>query len=163
MTLEYIGELSIGAAIPGALTAALSGQADLQAKVDALASFSPSLGDFNADLTVALQVVADLQAVIALGLTPPSLSAQLTIVADALAAVQAQLQVILDFQTLCAEAGLFVYHYSGQVDGLGTALDSEVSGGFPGGSGSDDCDALILGTTTGATWDAMSSVFQVTP
>jgi hypothetical protein len=179
VTLDYVGSLSIGGAIPGAATAAAAGAAginlalpDIQARLAALVAFTPQQGSsFAAQLALAQQIVAGVQAAIALGLSPPSLSAQIAIVAglvaaleQAVLAVHAQLDIVLDFQALLAAAGIHVYAFAGQADELGPALTGELAAGFPGGTGGNQAtNALVLATTVPATWAAMSAVFKVTP
>jgi hypothetical protein len=173
-----VGELSIGEAVPGAASAAIAGQAginlalpDLQGRLEALLAFAPAEVNFAAQLTLALQTVAAVQAAIAGGISPPSISAQLAIVAgliadiqDAMLSIDAQLSIILDFQALLVGAGVHVYAYNGEVQDFGAELDAEIGTGLPGGLGpAEDVDALVLVTNIPATWAAMSQVFQVSP
>jgi hypothetical protein len=64
---------------------------------------------------------------------------------------------------MLGNAGIHAYHYSGQVDDLGSEMATELAGGVPGGAPTDASNALILVTTVGATWTAMGQIFQVTP
>lgn len=177
MTVTSLGNITIGAAVPGALAASVAGQAginlalpDIQARLTALASFAPSLGDFSADIALAGQIIASINAAITAGITPPSLSAQVSLVAALIAdleaavlSINAQLSIVLDFAALLGTAGVHAYHYTGRADQLGAGMTSELSSGFPGGAAGDSTNALILGTTSGTTWTAMSDVFKVAP
>ena len=175
--ITYLGSLSIGAAVPGAAALAAAGQAginlalpDIQARLAALVQFTPQPVDFQAQLILAQQIVASIEAAIALGLAPPSIDAQLAIVAAlvaeleaAIANVHAQLTIIVDIAALLGTAGVHAYAYSGRADDLGGEFAAELVGGFPGGGPTDSTNALLLATTSGATWTAMQGVFKTTP
>lgn len=178
MTVTYVGELSIGEAVPGAAAAGVAGVAginaalpDIQARIDSLLAFSPAAVDFAAQLALANQIVTSITAAIAGGLTPPSIATQLAEIAALLAALQAaavsinaQLTIITDFQALLTSAGVHAYAFAGDVEDLGNELDAELAAGLPGGGGpTEDVDALVLVTNVGATWTAMSQIFQVSP
>jgi hypothetical protein len=177
MSVTYLGSLSIGDALPGAVAVAAAGVAgiglalpDIQARLAALASFSPLPVDFAAQLALALQMVASVQTSIALGLSPPSIALQIAIIAAlvleleaAIVAISVQLDIVLDFQALLGAAGIHAYAYAGQVQDLGSEMATELAGGVPGGAPTDASNALVLVTTTPATWTAMGQIFQVTP
>lgn len=177
MTVSYVGSLSIGAAIPGGLAAAVAGQTginlalpDIQARLAALASFTPTPPSLAADVQLAQSIVASLQAAISLGVTPPSIDAQLAIVAAlvvdlgaAVASINAQLAIVLGFINICATAGIHAYAYSGNADDLGAGMTTELAAGLPGGGPTDPINALVLATSLGGTWTAMQSVFKTTP
>jgi hypothetical protein len=168
--------VSLSVACPGVAVGFAAGIAginlalpDIQARLDALAAFAPQVEiSFAANIAVAQSIAASLQAAISAGLSPPSLSAQIAIVAALVAALEiavgqinAQLTVLIDLSALLDAAGVFLYSYSGRSDGLGPALDTELSTGFPGGTAGQQCNALVLATTTPGTWDAMSELFKV--
>lgn len=163
MTVTYVGELSIGAAVPGAVTALNLALPDLQARLASLVAFLPVNVDFAAQLVLAQQIVTSIQASITLGITPPSIAFQIAAVAALIAELEASVSAIADFTDLLAAAGLHVYAYAGDTDQLGTEMDTELAGGVPGGGPTDAANALILITTVGATWTAMGGVFQVSP
>jgi len=177
VSLVYLGSLSLAAAVPGAAAGVSAGIGgingalpDIEARLAALSGFAPTPGNFAADLAVANSIVASITAGITAGLSPPSIGAQIAIIAALVAAleatvlaVSAQLDVVLDLQALLATAGVFSYAYAGQANALGSALSTELASGFPGGAGTDSTNALVLATTTPATWSAMSSLFKVTP
>lgn len=172
-----LGELSIGDTIPGAAAVGVAGAAginaalpNITAQLEALAAFSPGAVDFVAQLALANSIVASVQAGITAGLTPPSLSVQVALIGAQIAALEAaalsinaQLSIILDFQALLSAAGIFAYAYDGDVADLGDELDAEIGAGVGGGLGTDHSNALVLLTSTGATWTAMGQIFQVTP
>lgn len=175
--ITYIGELSIGQAVPGATLAAAAGVAginaalpDLLARIAALQAFAPQPISFAAQLSLAQSMVTSVQTSITLGIPAPSIALQLAavlaLVAQLLAAltgIQGQLSIVTGFQTLCAAAGIHAYAYAGTSGAMGADLTAALSMGTPGGSSSDVCNALVLVTTLGATWTAMAQVFKVTP
>lgn len=163
MTVTYLGSLTIGAALPGVNAALLTAYADLQARVTALAAFAPAPIEFSAQVTLLGQMTANIQTMIALGISPPSISAQIAIVAALVAALEAQLSVILGYTNALGVAGLFLYAYAGRADQLGPGFSATLAAGFPGGTGADATNALLLATTTPACWAAMQQLFKTTP
>lgn len=172
-----LGELSIGGTIPGAVAVGVAGAAginaaipDLQSRIAALLDFSPTPVDFSAQIAIAQATIVSVQLAITNGISPPSIAAQIAeiaaLLADLLAtavSVDAQLTIITDFQALLGAAGIFAYAYDGDVGDLGDELDAEIGAGVGGGLSTDHCNALVLLTSTPATWDAMGEIFQVTP
>jgi hypothetical protein len=122
-TLTYLGEASIGAVIPGVMAPLVAAEADLAAKIQAFIDFKPTIAlPMIAQLQIAADIVAGFEACIALGIEPPSIALQITLVADALAALRLQLAVILELFSLMAAAGVDLYAYDGKAGGLGPAL-----------------------------------------
>jgi hypothetical protein len=177
MTITYIGELSIGDAVPGAAAVAVAGVAgingaipNLQSLIDALTAFAPLDVSFGAQLALAQSMVTNIGLAISLSLPAPSIAAQIAAIAALLAALLAQLAainvqlgIIVDFQALLGTAGIHVYAYDGVTGSFGGEFATELVGGTPGGSPSDAANALVLITTIPAAWAAMGQVFQVTP
>ena len=163
MSVTYIGSLSVGACMPAVTSALASAYADLQARVTALLAFAPVPIDFTAQLTLCAQMTASISSMIALGIAPPSISAQIAITAALVASLEAQLAVILGLQTALGVAGVFAYAYAGTASGLGAAFTAQLFAGFPGGTGADSTNALLLATTTPACWTAMQAVFKTSP
>jgi hypothetical protein len=177
MTATYIGELSIGAAVPGAELAAAAGVGgingalpDITARLGALAAFAPLPVNFATQLTLAQSIVASVESAIALGLPMPSIDAQIAAVSALVAellvtvtAVNVQLAAVLAFQSQLAAAGVFAFAYAGAVNALGADFTTALAAGLPGGAPTDACHALVLATTTPATWTVMSQVFKVSP
>src|SRR5690606_27332170 len=75
MTVSYVGSLSIGGALPGAALALESAIPDLQARLDALASFAPTTGSLSANLALANGILSNIQNAITLGVVLPDISA----------------------------------------------------------------------------------------
>ena len=174
MALTYLGSLTLAAALPGAAAGFAAGidgislaLPDIQARLDALLAFSPQPISFTANVALAQQIVASLQLVISLGISPPDISAQIAIIASLVASlyatislINARLSIVIDLSALLDAAGVFAYSYAGAADGLGPALTAELSAGFPGGTGgAQAANAIVLATTTPATWTAMQGVF----
>jgi hypothetical protein len=159
-----LGSGSIGLFLPGPVGALLSAEADLEARIAAMAQFQAVVSlPTSAQIVLAGSMVTSLSAALAAGVEAPSLSAQIDIMAAQLAVLQAQLMVIQDLLTLCATAGVHGYAFEGDADQFGPEFTAELAGGFPGGAPSDTAHAIVLATTSGATWTAMQGVFKVTP
>lgn len=177
MTVTYIGSLTIGDSLPGGVAVAAAGYAginaalpDIQARLAALASFSPAPVDFTAQLALALQMVASVQSSIALGLTPPSIAVQIAIILALIVeleatvlSISAQLGIVVAFQVSMGTAGIHAYAYDGQVQNLGSEMTTQLAAGVPSGSPTDLCNSLILITTIPATWAVMAQIFKVVP
>jgi len=176
--LTYLGELSIGVAVPGANSAVIAGLTGINAalpnilaQLEALSAFAPTPIDFAAQLTLANSIVTSVQAGITAGLPIPSMADQIAAVAALVAALLAQVslanaQVVLltDLQAPLAVGGLHAYAYAGPTNGLGSDVDVALAAGVPGGSGpSEASNALVLVTVEPATWSAVSVIFKVTP
>lgn len=159
MTVTYGGEVEIAAAIPGAVAALNLAIPNLQAQLDALLAFSPGAISFQADLDMALGMVAAIRGAIAIGIQPPSLQAQIDIIFGLLASLQANLAAIAAFQALLS-ARLFAYGYEGPTNQFGTELQAELSGGYPGRPATEQTHAIVLGAATNASYTAMLGVFM---
>jgi hypothetical protein len=160
MSLTYLGNVSIGATIPGVNASLVIAMQDLEARIAALAAFNPGSVDFNVSLQLALDIVSNLQA--SLGLTPPSISLQISLVLQLLGLLKLQLQVLLQLKDALVVAGVDAYSYAGRVDQLGPELATELATGLPSGApGSAASNALVLITSIGSTWTAMGQVFLV--
>lgn len=177
MTTTYLGGLSIGDTVPGAVAISAAGVAginsalpDLQARIAALADFAPTPVSFATQLLLAQQTLAAVEAAITAGIPVPDMSAQIAIILAQIAAlaviaegIEAQLDIIAGFQSLFANAGIHGYAFAGATSAMGTELSAATSGGLPGGGPSDTTNAIILATSNGATWSAMSQIFKVSP
>lgn len=165
MTVTYIGSETIGDSIPGVNAALVVANADLEAKIAALAAFSVSLEppSIAAQLSLVADIQADLQAMLTLGISPPSLSVQFSAVLALLAQLNIQLGILLSLMNLLQTAGVHAYAYSGAANALGGEFSATLAGGFPGGAPTDATNALLLATTIPATWAALAQVFKVTP
>jgi len=175
--IVYLGELSIGAAVPGANAAVVAGLAginlalpDILARIAALQAFVPTPVDFGVQLILAQQMVTSVGLAISLGLPVPSILLQIAaieaLILALLATIEAingQLDILVDIQTQLATSGLHAYAYAGTVGALGGEVTGALASGLPGGSSGDAAHALVFVTTTPATWSAMSLVFKVSP
>lgn len=178
MTAVYLGSISVGESIPGASTAITAGITGITSALDnllaqlaALQAFVPVPLDFAAQLTLAQSMVtAIIAAQAAIPPLPiPDIAAQIAIILAQvaaliaqIAAIQANLTVMTDLTAPLAAAGVHAYAFDGDAGDLGPELDSAIAS-TPGISPSDHANAIALVTTIGATWDAMSLVFKVTP
>ena len=166
MTTTYIGELTLGVAVPLPVALVSQAQFTLQAQVDATlaASINVQLPTTLLELlALAQSILAALESMLLHGLEPPSLSLQGAIFAQTLAQLSLQLAPFLAFATLMATGGVFGYVYDGPTNGAGGELTTELAGGFPGHGATDHCNLLVLGAKASATWTAMQAMFRTSP
>jgi hypothetical protein len=155
----YLGSKSVGGCMPSTLTAvgALEAQLpSLQAQVAGLIALQARLNltppSIGASLDAALELVAALQAAIAIGVSGPDF--QLAAVLELLAKLQIELGSItaaLAISVSLGASGVHLYAYTGEAAQLGSAFQSELASGFPGGQPDDEAYAIMLATTTPAT------------
>lgn len=163
MTVTHIGEITIAAVIPGPYAVMLTAMADIQVKLQAMIDFSLQLGLPALEISVQLQLAADITASLnaSIGLTPPSISAQLDITLAVIAQLRLLLQVYLDLFALLA-LSVQVYVYDGTVGAFGGELSSALASGMPGGGGAAaHCNALVIATEISATWSKLDAVFKL--
>jgi len=160
--IKDIGSLTLGGVLPSALTViaasmGVSGGAnvDLQASIglqlSAMAGFAP-MGtlDFSALLTLAAQVVANVQMALTLGVTPPSVN----MVVDLNIMLNALLAIVMGVYGLFVKAGVRLLTYDGPQNLFGSELSTAL------GSDTSQCYGLVL--TTQTAWSAIGQVFRVT-
>jgi hypothetical protein len=171
MTVTTIGSFSVGDVVPGASLAVSAGVQgindalpDITARLAALAAFSPLPVDFAASKAMALDIGANLQAAMTLGLSPPDISAQITAVTELIgvlaakvSAVNAQLEILTSLQTSLAAESIAAYAY----DGTRGAMASELGAAVGGGSG--HVNAVLLVATDSPSWAGLSAIVKVTP
>lgn len=163
MTVEYVGGLTIGEALPGVGIVLAPAFADISAKVAALASFTPTVTlDLAGQVSLAGDLLAAAQASLAIGIQPPSISVQLDAVATLLADVRISLGL---FEVLFGQfaVGIHEYHYSGPTNMLGSEMTTELAGGFPGGAASDATEAIIIAGAVPGAWAVLSQIFKTSP
>lgn len=173
MSLVALGSMSIAVAVPAAAeaNAALDvaigiAAPNVTAQITAAAGFTPSVSlSFLDMIAMAEQIIANIEAAIAA--IPPipvlDLDAQVTLALDVkadleamLLVVNAQLTIQLAIASLLATAGVVAYAWDGANDALGPALTAALGGA------TTHSNAIILYTTSGATWTAMQSFFKTT-
>ncbi len=162
MTVTAIGEIQLGVAIPGVQAALAVSLADLEAKIAALIQFKPIPVNLQLSINLCLDQLKGLQLALSLGLPVPSLDAQIAIILAQLAALRASLQILLDLKNTF-EVSAHLYRYDGAVNAFGTEMQAELSGGLPGGSGSDTAFALTFIATAPASIAALQAIFKTSP
>ncbi len=169
MTITALGEVSVGGAVPGCATAVVAGELginaampDILARLAALASFVPLPIDFVADLALAGQIGASIQAGITAGLPVPDMSAQAAVVQALITALLAQvtsinlqLDALLALDAPLGVAGVALYAFDGARTSLGSELAAEL------GPVTAHANALVLVTSDPAAWLAISAVMKV--
>lgn len=163
MSLQYVGSLSLAGLIPTSFALFASLNASIQAQLTGQLAMSANLGilppTLEATIQVAVTVLADLQAALALGITLPSVDLSVSLNAQIviLEALIASLQAVI---VLGSAAGIDAWTWDGPVNGLGPALGAALAFGSPsGGLGTDHSNALVLITRVSATWSAMATFF----
>ena len=165
MTTTYLGGLTIGDLLPGVGVPMLALMADLQARLTALLEFKPTLSiSFDDMLTINASIAASIEAALAIGLQPPTLSLQIQVVADLSLALQLQLELLLEFMKLLLVPSVHTWHYTGRADTLGSDMSTTLAGGLPGGAGpAENINALIIATGAADAWNALAQIFKTTP
>lgn len=162
MALTYIGGLAFGSGFP--LPFAVAGRAALSAQgtVDALAAFKATPGlSMAGKIQFVTNMLANLQASAALGIEPPSLTLQLQLVLDVLAAVQADLDLYLSLANLGGLAAAF-YAWNGPANAAGGALTTAWASGIPGGGGGAEViDAAIVATNAGPVAAGLAQIIKM--
>jgi len=174
MSLVALGSLSLGVAVPGAATANAAldvtigiAAPNVTAQITAAASFTPSVSlGLDELLAIAEAILSNIEAAIAA--IPPipvlSLDAQVALAASVkadldamLALVNAQLAIQVEIAGLLATGAIVAYAWDGANNALGPALTTELGGA------TTHSNAIILYTTSGASWTAMQAFFKTTP
>jgi len=154
MTLTNLGELSIGAIIPGAMGSYAAVLAQLQAQLEGAIALAAQLSirppSLQGNLDAALALVAALQASIALGL--PGVDFQVAAVAQLIASLEAKVALLLGVPF--GTGGIYAYAYTGDTAGMGSAITGAV-----GSATGDQCYALILLARASASIAALKQVF----
>lgn len=175
MTLTALGEMTVGAALPGAASAAASGSLgiaaaapDLDAQLDALVHFAPlptvSLAE---QLIAAESILASVHSAIALGpLLPPvppmlEQAAALQVTLDELKIrqldVQASAAICATVTAAAAGGSVRVYVY----DGARGSLGDELGAALGGAGGSAHVSAIVLLASDPSTWSALTTIARV--
>lgn len=171
MTITALGTLSIGAAVPGFAAAIDAGTKgidaalpDLQDRIASLQAFAPAPFNFAASQALALATLDSIKAGIAGGLPAPSLTAQIDIMGveiakllTELAKAQAQVTILTSLHDTLAAAGISAFAFAGNGNALGGEIGAELA------AWTGSAKALVLVTASTATWNAMATVFKVTP
>ena len=161
MTVSYGGSITLGQAIPtalsaaGALTASLTPPvADAQARLAGMVALSVSPPPSLAELIAAVQaLLAALQALLSAPL--PDVDAQAAAIAElqaSLTAMQLALDLGLDLTATLGSPGIHYYTFAGAAQDLGSDMSSELSSGLPGGGGPSEqiAGAILLARDAGA-------------
>lgn len=174
MTATYLGSLTIGAVLPGAVSLGLAGAAginlampNLQDQLKSLLAVKPAPVSFAAQITTLQAMIKGIEASASLGLAPPSVAMQIAAIAKLVAALQAQLgsltaqlAVIESFGNALAAGGVHAVAFEGQAAGFAAEVGA-LLGTAPVLSPTDAARGIALVTTSGATWTAMRSIFRV--
>lgn len=161
MAAEIIGQVSIGQCIPTTASLVAKALVDVNAKIAGILSLQASLTisppSLDLQLTAALDLVAALQAQIALGikLKLPAIQVDLTVALSLLADLNASLAVLLALSVTLGTAGVFVIKDEGDSQRFGSDMQTVVSGIAPPGN---VVHSITLLATDPAVFEALGKV-----
>ena len=157
-TITPLGEMTVGSLVPTTLSLFGSYYSNLQAQAAAAGNLKAALNVAPPSVAAVGQITGVLQAGLQAVVRGPSLNAAIVVNAQALLAIQAQLQAIGNITAAFGEAGAFVYTYSGDAGSFGSTVQAQLQNGLPGGGPNDIVNAFIVVTSIPRTWDAIGKV-----
>lgn len=174
MTVTYEGKLTLGECIPTALeaNAQLSANVglqlpELQAKIagalEAQARLTLQPPTVSAQLTTLANLAASLQASVAFPPPQAQLSAVAALVAElqaSLGQLQASIAFSAGFAASLGAPGVHFYSFGGRPDELGDEIGAQLSSGLPGGNPSEQSKAIVLIASDGGAIAAMEAVLR---
>ncbi len=152
MTVQTLGEVSIGDAVPLCFAVIQAQITALQPQITGLLEAQARLTLQPPTLTANLAAVGAILA--SISVAPPKLDIQLAAVAALLVKLEA-LIATLNVQMALLGASVSLYAYDGPAGGLG-----EFATVVPGGTPGAHCNGLLIATTSPAAWVSMRGVFQ---
>lgn len=155
-----LGEVSVMGCVPTAVGAFGLAEANLNGQLAISGGLKASLDVGPPSIALAAQIGAELSAQISASVTAPYFGAAIQVDVNAVALIQAQLAIIVGLIAQLGTMGIFLYQYSGTADSFGSAMQSTVGTGLPGGAPTDHVDALALIASTPAAWAAMQALFK---
>lgn len=159
-TLTYLGELSIGAICPLAVAAQADIFAQLQAQLAGLLQLQAQLTITPPTIGANIKLVAQLLAGLEVSIGLPGIDFQLTAVAALIAQLNLSLGLLLELEVLFGTAGVFAYAYEGDALSFGPQLSAALASGWPDGTGvAAKSNGIVLATVSPVTWSAMKAFF----
>ena len=165
MSWTYCGNVQFSTGFPLPFAVGAAAGVNAQGNLDAAAAFqvSATAPTIAEKLQLAEQIVAGLQAAAALGIEPPSLSLQLSLMKDLITKLQADMSLYLSLLNL-GGLGAWFYHYNGTAGNAGSQLAVAFSTGLPGGGGASEViDCALVATNTGAAFSGLSQIIKQVP
>lgn len=160
MSVQILGERTVGECIPSMLSVNARLLADVQAKIAAAIALQARITltppTLTASLTAALALVARLQASIALGL--PSVSLDLTAMLKVIASLQVDLQAALAINVAFGTGGIAALSYEGPIGSMGGELTGALETLFP---PTNEALGLVLIASEPASRAALQLVFGI--
>jgi hypothetical protein len=157
MAGRFLGNMTVGAVVPAALTLQLEALAELTAKLEAAISaqlsFTLTPPSLTLSLKAALDLVVSLEAAIALGL--PGIEIDISIMASIIAALQLQVDLMIELGVALGKAGVLAFVQEGVAGSLGSDLQAVVNQQIP---ADQPTQALLLVATVPAVWAAMGKI-----
>jgi hypothetical protein len=176
VTATYLGSVTIGGCMPGAVAVGAAGATginatlpDLMAQLAGLLSWTPAPISLSVQIATLKAMITAIEAQIALQVPAPSLAMQLLKIQALIAELQGKigglelhLELIADFQTALGAAGVHLVAFEGELAAFGPEVGARLAS-VPGVGPLDGCNAVTLLTTVPETWAALASIFKVTP
>lgn len=170
MTVSYLGSVTLGQALPIAVSAQAqlsialdSALAELTGKLEGALNVAASLlapPALTATITATLQVLASMQLDVGASGGVLQLTAVLALLAEVelqLVALDAAVDLSAALIAQLAVAGIHLYTFSGPANTFGPELTAATAAGFPGGGLSDNANAVVLATSSTSAWAAMQA------
>lgn len=156
MTTTLLGELTVGAIVPGAQAPILTMLGELQGRlagmIAAQLKYSITPPTVDAKLQALARATASLQASL------PGANISLTLMADAIALLTLQVEVLLELQSAFGVGGVLAWEFEGLAGNAGSELGAAVGARIPAGQPSH---ALLLMATAPEAWVALGKVLLV--
>jgi hypothetical protein len=171
---EYLGGFSVGAAIPtlasvqASLIANLNAQlGDLSAKMAGAVQMSVSLAVIPPSIEASIALLTSAIASASAALTNPVAALNITVAADLILLIGAQIAALevaisaaVELGGVLTTAGIHMYLLEGEIGAFGTDLQTQLAGGMPGGSGpTQEGVAIVLLAGSPVSIAALRTVF----
>lgn len=167
MSLKYLGTVSVGTMIPifATLSASLSSavgffageSASLQLATQ-LKTTTPDLTSLTAGLNAALNAVSSISVPTLSASIDAGISARASLLAGISAGMVAAVNLI---ESVILTSGIMLYAYDGTVSGFTSDLSTSIGSGLPDGTGaSGQCYAVVILTSSAATWTTLQRIFK---
>jgi len=138
MAAEIVGRVSIGQCVPTTASLVASATAELQGKLAGALKISAALGlsppSLVAQLSGALEAVGKLQAAVSAGFTPPGATLSVAANAQLIAELSAQIGALLALTVTLGTAGVYVIADEGAAGSFGADMQAIVSSIAPPGN-----------------------------
>lgn len=159
MAAKIVGQVSIGQVVPTTAALIADATADIQAKLAGALKLSLALSlsppSISAQITGALETVVKLEAALSAGITLPGASLSVAANVALLAELSAKLAALLALSVTLGTAGVYVITDEGDAEKFGSDMQKRVSEIAPAGN---KVHAVTFLATDPATYEALGKV-----